>query len=293
MTAPRQSASRPQKRQAPKRGRWPSQAGLRPLLRHLLRLVRVMLSVYYAYMVEYRAELLFWVLSGTFPLIFMGIWAQAAQGGQFAFDSITFVRYFLAVFLVRQFTVVWVVWEFEREVVEGKLSPYLLQPIDPVWRHFFSHVSERFARLPFIVMLVALFLLLYPQAAWLPSLGQLGLGLMAIALAFCLRFLMQYTFGLLSFWTERATAVEQFWYLIYTFLSGMIAPLEVFPEAVQQWVLWTPFPYLIYFPAHILIGQPVDIGQGLLAVTGWGLMFLALNRWLWRRGLRQYSGMGA
>ena len=287
MTTPRQSASRPQKRPDP------TKAGLRPSLRHLLRLVRVMLSVYYAYMVEYRAELLFWVLSGTFPLIFMGIWAQAAQGGQFAFDSITFVRYFLAVFLVRQFTVVWVVWEFEREVVEGRLSPYLLQPIDPVWRHFFSHVSERFARLPFILLLLVLFLLLYPQAAWLPSLGQLGLGLMAIALAFCLRFLMQYTFGLLSFWTERATAVEQFWYLIYTFLSGMIAPLEVFPEAVQQWVLWTPFPYLIYFPAHILIGQPVDIGQGLLAIAGWGLIFLALNRWLWRRGLRQYSGMGA
>ena len=32
-----------------------------------------MLSVYYAYMVEYRAELLFWVLSGTFPLILMGL----------------------------------------------------------------------------------------------------------------------------------------------------------------------------------------------------------------------------
>ncbi|MEB3267459.1 MAG: ABC-2 family transporter protein [Leptolyngbya sp.] len=259
----------------------------------LLKLIRVMLSVYYAYMVEYRAELLFWVLSGTFPLIFMGIWSQAAAGGQFALDSVTFVRYFLAVFLVRQFTVVWVVWEFEREVVEGKLSPYLLQPIDPVWRHFFSHVAERFARLPFILMLVGLFLWLYPEAAWVPSLGQGLMGLGAIALAFCLRFLMQYTFALLAFWTERASAVEQFWYLIYTFLSGMIAPLEVFPEAVQRVVLWTPFPYLIYFPAHLLIGQPTDVGQGLLAMVGWGLIFLAVNRWLWRRGLRQYSGMGA
>lgn len=265
---------------------------LKPVL-HALTITRVMLSVYYAYMVEYRAELLFWVLSGTFPLIFMGIWAQAAQSGQFAFDSVTVVRYFLSVFLVRQFTVVWVVWEFEREVVEGKLSPYLLQPVDPVWRHFFSHVSERFARLPFIVLLVGLFFALYPQAFWVPSWGDAVLSAIAISLAFGLRFLMQYTFALFSFWTERATAVEQFWYLIYTFLSGMIAPITVFPETMQAIVLWTPFPYLIYFPATLLIGAPTDIVQGILAIAGWSLIFLALNRWLWRQGLKQYSGMGA
>ena len=253
----------------------------------------MLLSVYYAYMVEYRAELMFWVLSGSFPLIFMGIWAEAAQNGQFFLDPITFVRYFLVVFLVRQLTVVWVVWEFERQVNEGKLSPFLLQPIDPVWRHFFSHVSERFARLPFIAILVAMFFLLYPKAIWSPSPQALGLGLLAICLSFCLRFIIQYTFAMLAFWTERANALEQLWYLIYIFLSGMVAPLEVFPEAVRTVVLWTPFPYLIYFPANVIIGQPTDWVQGFLAIAGWSLLFLALNRWLWRRGLRQYSGMGA
>jgi ABC-2 type transport system permease protein len=258
-----------------------------------LKLSRVMLSVYYAYMVEYRAELLFWVLSGTFPLILMGLWAEAAQGGQLSLSSTEFVQYFLAVFLVRQFTVVWVIWEFEREVVEGRLSPFLLQPIDPVWRHFFSHVAERLARLPFAFLLVGLFLLLYPEAAWLPSGGNLWLGLLAIVLSFCLRFMMQYTFALLAFWTERASAIEQFWFLLYTFLSGMIAPLAMFPEAVRAFVLWTPFPYLIYFPASILINNPQHVWQGFATMGLWGGVFFAINRWLWRRGLRQYSGMGA
>lgn len=262
-------------------------------IRRLWSIARVMLSVYYAYMVEYRAELMFWVLSGTFPLIFMGIWAKAAQGGDFSLDANVFVRYFLAVFLVRQLTVVWVVWEFEREVNEGKLSPFLLQPIDPVWRHFFSHVSERFARIPFIAGLLGLFLLLYPGAGWVPAPSEIAVGCIAIALAFCLRFLIQYTFAILAFWTERANALEQLWYLVYIFLSGMMAPLDVFPEVVRTVVLWTPFPYLIYFPANVLIGQPTDWGQGFLAIIGWSLIVLALNRWLWRRGLRQYSGMGA
>jgi ABC-2 type transport system permease protein len=263
------------------------------MIQRVLKFCRVMLSVYYAYMVEYRAELLFWVLSGTLPLILMGLWAEAAQGGQFDLGPTELVRYFLAVFMVRQFTVVWVIWEFEREVVEGKLSPYLLQPVDPVWRHFFGHVAERFARLPFAFLLGGLFLLLYPEAAWWPTPLNLLLGFLAVVMAFCLRFVMQYTFALAAFWTERATAIEQFSFLLYTFLSGMIAPLALFPDAVRAVVLWTPFPYLIYFPASLLTNQGENTGQGFGVMLLWGGVFFALNRWLWRRGLRQYSGMGA
>jgi ABC-2 type transport system permease protein len=104
---------------------------------------------------------------------------------------------------------------------------------------------------------------------------------------------MQYTFALFAFWTERASAIEQFSFLFYLFLSGVIAPLEVFPPLVRAIALWTPFPYLIHFPAAILIGLPVNIGQGILVMLGWCLLFFILNRWLWRKGLKQYSGMGA
>jgi len=41
---------------------------------------------------------------------------EAAQGGSWPLD---FARYFLAVFIIRQSTVVWVIYEFEKEVVEG------------------------------------------------------------------------------------------------------------------------------------------------------------------------------
>ena len=262
-------------------------------VRHLLKVARTLTSVYYAYMVEYRAELIFWVLSGSFPLIFLGLWDQAAQSTDIGFTPTEFARYFLAVFLARQFSVVWVIWDFEKEVVQGKLSPLLLQPIDPVWRHFFGHVAERFTRLPFIVLLIGLFCLLYPKAAWIPTPYACFWGLIALLLSFCLRFLIQYTFAMLSFWIERATAIQQFWYLLYTFLSGMIAPLDLFPEAVREFALWTPFPYLVYFPASLIVGLPVDLPRGLVTIISWGAIFLVLNRILWRQGLKQYSGMGA
>lgn len=262
-------------------------------MQRLGKLIRTFLSVYYAYMLEYRAELILWVLAGSLPLILMGVWIQAAQGGQFTLSAIEFARYFLAVFIIRQFTVVWVAWEFEREVVEGRLSPKLLQPLDPVWHHVASHLGERMARMPFSLLLVGLFFLLYPQALWLPSLSQLLLFFLAVLLAFALRFVTQYTFALFAFWTERATAIEQFYFLFYLFLSGMVAPLELFPETLRQILLWTPFPYMIYFPASLLLGLPVNIAQGFAATTLWILAFYGVNRWLWHKGLKHYAGMGA
>ena len=261
------------------------------VLQRPLRVIPTLLSVYYAYMLEYRAELMFWVLSGSFPLILMGLWQEAARSGQFELRPDEVVRYFLAVFVVRQLTVVWVIWDFEREVLEGKLSPLLLQPLDPGWRHFLSHLAERLARLPFIVALIGLFLWLYPAARQQPA--HLLWGVLAIGLAFCLRFLMQYTYAMVAFWVERATAIEQFSFLLYTFFSGMVAPLTLFPDAVRAAVFWTPFPYLIYVPASLIVGLPVNIGHSIAITILWCVLFWGLNRWLWRRGLKRYSGMGA
>ncbi|MDY7015257.1 MAG: multidrug ABC transporter permease, partial [Cyanobacteriota bacterium] len=138
-------------------------------MKWIVKKITTFLSVYYAFMVEYRAELFFWVLSNSLPIILMGVWIEAARGGRFSLDSLTFARYFLAVFVVRQFTIVWVIWDFERDVLEGRLSFRLLQPLDPAWHYVAEHLSERLARLPFVVALTGLFFLLYPETLSFPS----------------------------------------------------------------------------------------------------------------------------
>jgi ABC-2 type transport system permease protein len=67
----------------------------------------------------------------------------------------------------------------------------------------------------------------------------------------------------------------------------------MFPESVRQVAMWTPFPYVIHFPVALLIGLPVDVGRGFLMMIGWCGIFFIWNRWLWRRGLKRYSAMGA
>ena len=255
--------------------------------------MRTLVGVNYAYMLEYRAELYLWALAGIMPFFLMGLWMKASETQHLAQRPIDFARYFLAVFVVRQVTIVWVVWEVENDVVNGRLSPYLLQPLNPFWRYFAGHIGERFARLPFITTLIVLFFLIYPKAFFVPKVATFALACSVMFAAFLLRFIMQYAFAMLTFWTERANAIEDLFFMLYLFLSGFLAPLELFPPAVREFALWTPFPYLVYLPAQLLIGGPVDLSRGLIVMAAWGAIFFALYRLLWHLGLRRYAAMGA
>lgn len=261
---------------------------------HLLRKSRTLLSVQYAYLMEYRSELVLWMLSGVLPFILMGVWVRAGAQGDFPLSAEQFARYFLAVFLVRQLTVVWVTWELEELIVQGRLSHYLLQPLNIFWRLLAMHVAERAARAPFLIALLALFFFLYPYAFWIPSPAALGLFLAAIIAAFITRYVLDYAVGLTGFWIERPTHVQTLVFGAMLFLSGVIAPLDVYPPAFRTFCELTPFPYLVYFPAQLLVDEPgIPIARGFAVLAAWTLAFTALAHLLWRRGLRQYSGMGA
>lgn len=261
-------------------------------LGRMLRKARALFGLYLSYMLEYRAEIYLWVLASVLPLILLGVWAHAAESGAYPLSRVEFIRYFIAVFVVRQFSFIWVIWEFEELVVSGKLSQQLLQPIDPVWRFVASHVTERVVRLPLVLGVVGICFALYPDAIWLPSAADFVSAFALLVLAFAARFALQYMMSMLAFWSERAASIEELWFVVHLFLSGLIAPLDVYPEAVRRATELTPFPYLIYYPVNLLLGRGAPLERAVLVLGVWGGLGWLLQRVLWRRGLRRYSAMG-
>ncbi len=264
---------------------------------------RVLWSVQLAYMAEYRAEILLWALSGLLPFIMLAVWGQAEQrsGSLVApgLGSVELARYFLCAFVVRQFTVVWVVWQFEEDSLQGRLASQLLQPLHPLWRHVAAHYAEQATRLPFVLLIASGFLLLQPAAFHWPELPRLLLAVLAVGMAFAIHFLLQSLIASLCFWSERAAALERLLYVPYLFLSGLLAPLQALPPEWRSWALATPFPYLIGFPAQLLAGfpdstlQPFAVGRGFAVMALWLALLWPLLLVLWRAGLRRYSAMGA
>jgi acyl-CoA synthetase (AMP-forming)/AMP-acid ligase II len=158
--------------------------------------------------------------------------------------------------------------------------------------HVAAHLADQATRLPIVIIMVALFFLFVPSAFWIPSPGQFFLAVLTIQLGFWLNFLLHYAITLLCFWSERASALERLLYIPYLFLSGLVAPLEVFPPSVRAFALWTPFPYLVAFPAQLLSGNPLTFHGGFAAMAGWIALLLPLVGLLWRAGVRRYAAMG-
>lgn len=258
-----------------------------------LRKLQALLATAFALTTTYRAEMVLWALSGSMPIILMGVWSEAAEGSNLGYTPTQMVRYFVAVLVIRQLTFVWVIWEFEEAVVRGRLSHYLLRPVDPIWQYLSDHLAERLARFPMVLLLVGLCFWLYPGSAFFPNWEVLAQSIILIGGTFATRFTLQYTLAMVCFFNERASSLESLSFITYTFLSGMLAPLDLYPDIVQRIAYFTPFPYLIYTPARVLIGEAVDVGRALTVLAAWTFGVLVVQRWAWRRGLTHYSAMGA
>ena len=255
--------------------------------------VKALLSSQYANMLEYRAEIALWSLSGLLPFIMYALWSNNEVGVTFGFASLDLSRYFLSAFFVRQFSVVWVVFAFEEDALLGRLSPYLLQPLHPLWRYVAAHLAEQATRLPFALAISAVFFLLNKNSFWLPSFEHFVLAWLATIFSFTISFLLQSFIASLCFWSERASALERLLFVPYLFLSGLLAPIASFPKSVSNIAVWTPFPYLIDFPARTLSGLEVNYIHGFLAQISWIILLLPIVLLTWRSGVRRYTAMGA
>jgi ABC-2 type transport system permease protein len=262
------------------------------------RKFKALFAAWLSHMTIYRAEILIWMLSGTIPLIMMAVWIGKAQaeGGQLGgFSSTDFAAYFLAAWVSGQLTVAWVAWEMDFAIRQGTFSNKLLRPINPFWEYFMQHFTERFVRGPFLVLVLVAGVLLIPGTRLVGSLAHLAVYALAISLAFAVRFLIAYCIGLCCFWLENATALDELYFVLSIMLAGSFAPLEFYPVWLRPVLEYLPFPYIVYYPAQILLGKLewLEIGRVLLVQLVWLGLALGLFAVLWKAGRKRYGAVGA
>lgn len=263
-----------------------------------LNKTRVLLEVWFAYMSAYRAEIVIWILSGSLPLIMMAVWigkANTENGTVNGFTPSDFATYFLAAWLTQQLAVAWVSWELDYQIRLGELSAKLLRPFDVMWEHVTQHITERLVRLPFIIIVLGVGIWLVPDTQLTPGILYVLVYTCSVVMAFMIRFLIAYCIGLLTFWFDQATALDELYFVVAAFLTGSFAPLEFYPPIVRAFIEWTPFPYIIYYPIQILIGSvsSADILRILIVQVWWISLFALLRLFLWKHGLRRYGAFGA
>ncbi len=252
-----------------------------------------LLKVQYSNMLEYRVEIALWAVSGIIPFFMLNIWTNNNLNEAININNTMLSRYFLSAFFVRQFSVVWVVFSFEEDALLGKLSPYIIQPLNPFFRYFTQHIAEQITRFPFALIIAIFFFLFNPESIWFPNLIFLFLSFISTFLSFLIQFLIQSIIACLCFWTEKASSIERLFFIPTLFLSGLLAPVASFPKYVKSWIYFTPFPYLIDFPANLLSGNKTNISGGFIMQILWILLLFPLFTKIWYEGTKKYTAMGS
>jgi ABC-2 type transport system permease protein len=268
-------------------------------VRKYLKILRISLVERLAYRADFflTTFLRFLPLITTF-LLWEAIYRGSGKDEIVGFTRDNMIAYLLLVQISRMFSSMpGLSTGIARDIRDGNLKKYLLQPIDMLWYLLSYRGAHKLAYIATTALPYALLFFLFRDVfdrvpgpeIWLAYFASLLLG-------FLIGFFFEACIGIAGFWILEVTSFMYIINILNFFVSGQMFPLELLEEYpyVMQILNWLPFHYLAYFPAMVFLqkitGEELLIGLAIEAA--WAVGFVVLARWLYRLGLRHYSAYG-
>ncbi|HVU08905.1 MAG TPA: ABC-2 family transporter protein [Verrucomicrobiae bacterium] len=186
-------------------------------------------------------------------------------------------------------------WQIAADIREGNISQFLLKPIDYLWYRLCLFFSGRIAFISMAAIPLAIFIFCF-RAYFVSPANETAFIVFPVSLLLTalLQFFISYAMAMLAFWLLE---ISTFIFILFAFeyiASGHLFPLALLPAPVYHALLFTPFPYQMYFPITIYMGKVsgMELWYGLLMQFFWVLLTYALARFMWGRGIKKYSAFG-
>lgn len=119
-------------------------------------------------------------------------------------------------------------------------------------------------------------------------------GMAAIVMACVLGYCVSFIIGLLAFWMTEIWGIGAMKNLLFSVFAGAVFPLSFLPGHIQRIMMLTPFPYMGYFPAAILLDEGVENNMRQAFQTGavWSVFLISAVIFLWKNGIKKYESVG-
>lgn len=183
------------------------------------------------------------------------------------------------------------------EVLDGSISMNLIKPVNYRTRLLFSTLGSSIYRFIAVGIPIWLGLELYRYFALgenFHSLQIVLLYLISISLSLGIIFLINFTYGLLSFYITNLWGFRQMKNVIIVFLSGRLIPLVFFPDWLQKVLNFLPFSSINYTPVMIYIGKytGVQIIYSIALQLFWLISLFYLSEFAWKRSVKRLTILG-
>lgn len=278
---------------------WQVRRGPRAALRKYAKVCRASLVERLAYRGDFFVSTLLRFLPMlTTILLWSAIYKGAGRNDLNGFDFNDTIAYLLLTNIGRMFSSMpGLAAGIARDVREGNLKKYLLQPIDWIGYLIAYRIAHKVSyivssALPYAILF---FLCRGFFADKVPTDPVTWLGFLAsLVLAFLIGFHFEAAVGMIGFWFLEVTSLLYIVMTLNFFLSGHMFPLDLLPPFWASVLKAMPFQYLAYFPSVVFLGKVrgIELVNGLLIALGWAVAFALLGRFLYRRGLKRYSAFG-
>ena len=233
----------------------------------------------------------------TTILLWKAIFAGSGDKPMHGFTFEQTIAYLLMVNISRMFSSMpGLAGGIARDVREGTLKKYLIQPLDMIGYLLSYRVAHKVSYIvSSAVPYAALFVICRHFFAGSVPTDFLTWAayLLSLVLSFLVGFYFEVAVGMVGFWFLEVTSLLYIVMTMNFFLSGHMFPLDFLGR--WAWVLEAlPFQYLAYFPAVVFLGKKTgtDLALGLLGELFWVVFFAWVSRRLYRRGLRRYGAYG-
>ncbi|MBI2805299.1 MAG: ABC-2 family transporter protein [Planctomycetes bacterium] len=267
-------------------------------LRKYLKILRISLVERLAYRADFflTTFLRFLPLITTF-LLWEAIYRGSGTDQIAGFTRDSMIAYLLLVQISRMFSSMpGLSTGIARDIRDGNLKKYLLQPIDMLWYLLSYRGAHKIAYIATTALPYGVLFLLFHEVFTLPSAWTWVAYIVSLLLAFLIGFFFEACIGVAGFWILEVTSLMYIINIVNFFISGQMFPLDLLERYpyVLDVLNVLPFHYLAYFPAMVFLEkkQGTELLVGLLIEALWALALILLSRWMYRLGLRHYSAYG-
>lgn len=180
-----------------------------------------------------------------------------------------------------------------REIYDGTFTRYLIYPISFFQYKTLTYLTHSaFYGLQLIVVYLAYNL--FQDGITGTMLSNLFVGVGIYLLASFAYAMLSIFVELISLWADNIWSLMVMLRFVAYFMGGSFFPINFFPEWTQSFLNLTPFPYMISFPVRTIMGltNQAEFITGISFLILWALIFMMAASLLWKKGQKNYTGVG-
>lgn len=254
--------------------------------------------IVWAQMLVYRLNFTLWrVRTVLMFLLTYFIWWTVfeSQTQVFGYTRSSILTYILLLAILRAIVYSSRTTDVMNKINDGSFSNFLLRPIKVIRYYLAQDAADKLLNIVFMIFEISLILvLLKPEFIIQTNPFAIFLFVISVILATILWFCISMIISLLSFWVENSWGPLFLLMIFVEGLGGGLFPIDIFPKAIFNFLMITPFPYLIYFPAKVYLNSfsNSELTLYFSIFVFWVITTWALMNWVLKKGLKHYTSEG-